>query len=40
MVKKLQNSAELDCTYHDYYDQHGRMLETRNGSDMVLQQYI
>ena len=37
--KEIKNSADLDCTYHYYYDGQ-RMIETRNGSSQVLQQFV
>jgi len=39
-VKAVQNSADLDCTYHFYYDASWRLLETRNGSEQVIQQHV
>ncbi|MBI1368968.1 MAG: hypothetical protein GC162_09980 [Planctomycetes bacterium] len=39
IVRKIENSADLDCTYDDYHTGH-RIVETRNGSDMVIKQQV
>jgi YD repeat-containing protein len=37
--RAVQNSADLDCTYHDYYAGQ-RVIETRNGSNQTLKQWV
>jgi len=39
IIHQVKNCADLDSTYHQYYDGQ-RMIETRNGSDQVLQQLL
>jgi len=38
-TKTISNQRYLDATYHYYYDDQ-RIVEVRNGSDQVLQQYV
>ncbi len=37
-VKAISNSADLDCTYHYYYDGQS-IIEIRNGSDFWVQEF-
>ncbi len=37
--KKVQSSADLDCTYGYYYDRQS-LIEARNGSSQTIQQYV
>jgi hypothetical protein len=39
IVKQVRNSADLDATVHFYHDGQ-RLIELRNGSDQVLQQFV
>jgi len=39
IVNAVKNSGDLSMTYHYYYDGQ-RLIETRNGSDQVLKQYV
>ncbi len=38
--KTVDNDADWDCTYHDYYDTSWRRIERTGGSDQVLKQYV
>ncbi len=43
IVRQFTHCADRDATYHDYYDSSTglpSLVETRNGSDMVLKQYL
>ncbi len=41
IVKAVKNSADLDCTYHYYYNPGGQsIIETRNGSNQTLKQHV
>ena len=39
IVRKVENSADLDATYHYYHHGHST-IEVRNGSDLVLKQHL
>jgi RHS repeat-associated protein len=39
IVKAIQNTDDLDATFHYYYDGQS-LLETRNGSNQTLKQYL
>ena len=38
--KTVDNAADWDCTYHDYYDTSWRRIEMTGGSGHVLKQYV
>jgi YD repeat-containing protein len=37
---EVEHSADLDCTYHNYYSASWQFIETRDGSDEVLKQHV
>ena len=39
IVKQVEHSADLDCTYHYCYNGQS-VIETRDGGDLVLKQYV
>ncbi len=39
LSKAVSNTGQWDCTYNYYYD-HDRMIEERNGSNQVMKQHV
>lgn len=40
IVHTVQNSADLNCIYQDYFSRMWQLLETRNGSSEVLRHHV
>jgi len=38
--REVMNCGDLDYTYEYYYDNHGRLIEERNGSGQTLKTYV